>query len=121
MSYRDGILWFEEYSTSRCIVVANGELKLSTSASQCQNFNLAAVSTAQFTIQTNGSGECVTLGSGTNCDDDRSTGGRECGGVDHRYLPLRIGSCSEALTFQFESTAEDCTNGRTEYPGNACF
>ena len=80
-----------------------------------------AVSTTQFTIQTSGIAECVTLGSGTNCNDDRSTGGRECGGVDHRYLPLRIGYCSEALVFQFESRAEDCTNGRTEYPDNQCF
>jgi hypothetical protein len=74
-----------------------------------------------FNIRQDVTGNCITLGSSSvDCNDDRSTGGSECGGVAHRYLPLGMGSCDDALSFRFETKAEDCTNG-DEFPGNSCF
>ena len=121
ITYRERVLWFEEYSTPRCISISDGDLTLDTVDSKCHEFVLDG-SENGFIIRQVTTGECITFGSSsTNCDDDKSTGGRECGGVDHRFLPLGMGSCNEALTFRFETTAEDCTNGKEEFPGNSCF
>lgn len=121
ITYRDQILWFEEYSTPRCISIsAGGDLVLRTSSSRCDTFSLEG-SENSFEIRQDTTGNCITLGSpSVECNDDRSTGGSECGGVDHRYLPLGMGSCDDALSFRFETKAEECTNG-DEFPGNSCF
>ncbi|KAL7547599.1 hypothetical protein ACHAWF_010885 [Thalassiosira exigua] len=122
ITHRDGILWFEEYDTPRCISVRGGDLVLRTSASQCDEFILEG-SEGGFEIRQAVTGDCVTLGTSPfgDCNDDRSTGGSECGGVDHRFLPLGMGSCDRALEFRFERRAEDCTNGADEYPSPDCF
>lgn len=119
ITYRNHYLWFEEYSRPRCISVGDdGELMLETSESDCNEFIF--VSNNAY-IQDAATGECITLGEGVSCEDDRSTGGSECDGVDHRYLPLAMGPCDNALAFEFQSIAEDCSNGENEYPGNSCF
>lgn len=117
ITFRDGILWFQEYSTPRCIQIRNGELYLRSSSSNCDNFVLDG-SESNFKVRRVGAGDCVRT---TNCNNDESTGGEECGGLDHRFLPLEMGSCNNALKFRFRTRAEDCTNGRGEYPENACF
>ena len=119
ITYRNKYLWFEEYSTPRCISIDGGELYLHTSSSNCDEFQLDGNS-GSFEIRHESSGNCITL-DGSDCKDDQSTGGRECGGVDHRFLPLGMGSCDDALSFRFEDKAEDCTNGEDEYPGSSCF
>jgi len=121
ITYRDQILWFEEYSAPRCISIRGGELILRTSSSNCDRFNLDG-SANSFEIQQVSIGDCITFGStSVDCNDDESTGGSECGGSDHRFLPLGMGSCNNALNFKFESRAEDCSNGANEFPGSSCF
>mmetsp|Transcript_15734 Transcript_15734/g.38749 ORF Transcript_15734/g.38749 Transcript_15734/m.38749 type:complete len:417 (-) Transcript_15734:246-1496(-) len=117
ITFRDGILWYEEYSTRRCISISGGELYLRSSASNCDEFVLDG-SSSSFKIRRVANGDCIVT---TGCNDDESTGGSECGGLDHRFLPLEMGSCGGALNFRFQTRAEDCTNGRDEYPENACF
>ena len=128
MTYENGMLWFEEYSTNRCVFVNDGgDIRLSSTASRCDGFILISQETnvgtdgKLFYIRQVSTGECITMGDGTDCNDNRSTGGDECGGVDHRFLPLKMGLCNRALSFQFETMAEDCTNGQSEYPGSLCF
>lgn len=114
LSYRNSHLWFDEYSTPRCIVIRNsGEFRLDTSG----------CSLVKFVPRDEGhllryNGQCAGLGQGASCNSDRSTGGNECGGIDHRFLPLVMTDCSEGLIFRFETRAEGCSN---EFPENACF
>ena len=71
----------------------------------------------RFSIQANESGFCAGLGEAT-CEQHRSTGGSECGGIDHRYLPLVFGDCGQALMFSFTDEATFCED---EFPGQSCF
>ena len=127
MTYKNKILFFDEYDTSRCVSIDDdGDLRLNSASSQCDEFNLVVSeengNDEKFYIQLLSTGECFTMGDGVGCNDDRSTGGNECSGVDHRFLPLKMGSCNnQALSFQFETKAEDCANGQNEYPSSSCF
>ena len=117
LTYRDGQLWFDAYATPRCVKVdPDGRLFLATSAADCASVVFAPHEGGHL-IQDTQSGLCVVLGE-SECDAHRSTGGQECGGVDHRYLPLRMGDCTDALAFAFSSQAASCAD---EYPQAACF
>ena len=120
VTYRDNQLWFDAYNIPRCIQVEGDELHLSSIDSDCTIFELLSTSVSDFLIQDASTGNCMGLG-GANCNSDRSTGGRECGSVDHRYLPLEMGNCNDALRLRFETEAQDCANNEDERPENACF
>lgn len=129
VSYRDnGRLWFDAYNTPRCIRVDDSnDLRLSTSRNDCNQFDLLNADEDNnnnfdsFYIQDRSTGHCMGLGSSVACDSDQSTGGSECGGRDHRFLPLvMMPNClsDKVLTFRFETEAQECPNER---PENACF
>ena len=133
ITYRDGgRLWFDSYPIARCIrVVVDGDdddddefLQLSTNRQQCTQFDFLPTPGGGgngYRLQDVATGRCMGLGTTTSCSSDRSTGGSECGGVDHRFLPLVMGDSSAGLVFRFETEAQDCSNGRNERPENACF
>lgn len=120
VTFRDSQLWFDAYNTNRCIAVANdNELEIGTSS--CASFHFVSGSRSNnYFIRDTSTGLCAGLGN-DDCNADRSTGGEECGGVDHRFLPLIMGDCDDALDFHFESEAQDCGNGATEMPNSRCF
>ena len=116
LTYRNMQLWFDAYETPRCIEIKNDKLFLSTDEDQCSDFEL--VGTPQnHSIKDIETGKCITLAI-SSCDQHQSTGGRECGGIDHRYLPIVMAQCTDALEFRFESTAASCDD---EYPEDECF
>lgn len=117
LTYRNQQLWFDAYSTPRCIQIDNnGRLQLTTQPSQCTTIELIEQGNG-FLLKDAEGGECATLGT-SQCSEHQWTGGRECGGIDHRFLPLVMGDCSFGLQFTFETRAESC-NG--EYPEEECF
>ena len=116
LTHRDDQLWFDAYETPRCVTTSNNRMFLSTSASQCTAFDLIDNQDGFF-IQERDSEKCVTLGNAI-CDSHQWTGGRECGGIDHRYLPIVMDSCDNALSFRVATAADSC-NG--EYPEAECF
>ena len=117
LTYRDGQLWFDAYATPRCVKTdPDGRLFLATNAAACASV-VFTPHQGGHSIQDTESGRCVVLG-GSDCDAHRATGGQECGGVDHRYLPLRMGDCTDALAFGFISQAASCVD---EYPQAECF
>ena len=125
ITYRDDKrLWFDAYNIPRCIrIYGDDELQVTSSREQCTKFEfLPSSNEDEHKIQDATTGRCMGLGGGTSCNSDRSTGGNECGGVDHRYLPLvMMEDCDSGLVFRFQTEAEDCSNGRSERPENACF
>ena len=117
ITYRGQHLWFDSYTSPRCVWTDNqGRFYLSTDADDCAHFTFIADGTG-YLLQDIDSGKCAGLG-GTVCSDHQWTGGDECGGVDHRYLPLRLGDCADGLRFSFASVAEACAD---EYPESYCF
>jgi len=136
LTYRDRQLWFDAYNQARCIQIAsNGDLRLSTNVNTCAEINfvmplqsLLALNEANnnddsqtlYLLRETATGRCLALGSNANCDSDRSTGGSECGGIDHRFLPLAmVDDCEDnALLFRFQQDADFCSG---EFPSNACF
>ncbi len=117
LTYRDGQLWYDGYRPSRCIRVdAVGQLRLTTEASDCTALRLAPAGIG-FRIEDTSRGTCAGLGD-VSCDGHRWTGGVECGGIEHRYLPLQMGDCGEALAFDLLTRADGCSG---EYPEDACF
>ena len=117
LTYRDQQLWFDAYTTPRCIQIdGSGRLQLTTQESQCSTIELVEEGN-WFLLQDAESGACATLG-GTQCNEHQWTGGRECGGIDHRYLPLVMADCSDGLLFTFATQAESCN---AEYPEDECF
>ena len=117
LSYRQQQLWFDAYSTPRCIQIdGNGALQLATDESQCSTIELTG-SANSFLLKDVDSGRCATLG-GEQCNEHQWTGGRECGGIEHRYLPLVMADCAEGLLFSFVTQAEFCD---AEYPEDECF
>ena len=117
LTFRDGQLWFDAYETPLCVqTTSDQQLVLAEEAQACSKFNLVEEG-AMFFIKNQNSGLCAGLG-GSSCESHRSTGGSECGGVSHRYLPLVFGDCSNALQFMFKQQADVCDN---EYPNDACF
>lgn len=125
ISYRDDKrLWFDAYNIPRCIRINDDdELQVTSSREQCAQFDFLPSDFENWhKIQDATTGRCLGLGAGSSCSSDRSTGGNECGGVDHRYLPLVVmEDCNSGLVFQFQTEAQDCSNGRSERPENACF
>ena len=115
LTYRNTQLWFDAYETPRCIAIRNNKLYLSTTTSQCSDFEL--LGEQQYLIKAVDTGQCITLGI-SSCDQHQSTGGRECGGIDHRYLPLVMDQCTDALEFRFATSSESCGD---EYPEDECF
>ncbi|MEC8193511.1 MAG: hypothetical protein VX127_12300 [Myxococcota bacterium] len=115
--HRDNQLWFDGYSQPRCIRFApNGRLMLDTDGARCSTVALNPTSDG-FQIAEPATGRCAGLGT-AECSDHVFTGGRECGGIDHRYLPLTMGDCDNALSFRVELNAQACA---AEYPESACF
>lgn len=113
-----GQLWFDSYSTPRCVVADSaGDLQLSTSSGACTRFALSATATAGRYELKSGN-RCVVIT--TSCGNRGWTGGRECGGVLHMYLPIRLQACSPATTttFWISTQADYCAS---EYPGSSCF
>jgi hypothetical protein len=114
---RDERLWFDAYEPARCVRVAgDGSLTLASRSSECVRFRWDETKGGARLVDAE-SGQCASLGDAV-CTDDRWTGGRECGGVDHRYLPLKMADCSTALTFAWRASAETCAD---EYPSEDCF
>ena len=118
------LLWFEQYNDPRCVQIAAGgtnEWRVTTETSQCTRVRFVeqniTANKSSFWIQDVETELCAAT---TFCDDDESTGGSECGGIDHRFLPLRMDKCQQgaALTFSFATVADLCPNER---PGNSCF
>ena len=117
ISHRDQQLWFDGYSQPQCIrFAADGRLLLESNRDQCSVVALNPTSDG-FRIAEPATGRCAGLGT-AECRDHAFTGGRECGGTDHRYLPLTMGDCDSALSFRIETDAQSCAS---EYPGPACF
>ena len=117
LTYRDGRLWFDAYDPPLCVKTNNDQqLGLSDQTQACSMFDLIEDGHT-FIIQNRNSGFCAGLG-GSSCESHRPTGGYECGGISHRYLPLVFGDCDNALRFTWKEQADICTN---EYPRNACF
>ena len=117
LTFRDEHLWFDEYQPRRCVQIEGGRWFLSTEASSCTKLALDLQDDAHFVIRDASTEQCATLGE-AQCTDHEWTGGRECGGIDHRYLPLVMGNCETALQFRFETEADSCSD---EYPEEACF
>ena len=117
LTYRDDRLWFDGYARPRCIQVdSRGRLMLDTRSERCTPFTLEATGD-RFQLQDATTGLCAGLG-GAACGAHEWTGGRECGGIDHRYLPLVMDDCASALGFVFSLEAESCSG---EYPREECF
>ena len=144
ITYRNKQLWFENYDTPRCIRInEEGELLLTNDSSYCSLFTFISARgqdqqhneefyiTSSIDDGTTTTTQCLGLGNDdtVNCNSDRSTGGNECGGIDHRYLPLvmKMNDCDDLdstkpLRFHFEIQAQDCSNNKNEYPNNdLCF
>ncbi|CAB9516336.1 unknown protein [Seminavis robusta] len=134
LTYRDQQrLWFDAYNIPRCIRVMQDDdknsLQVTSNADACASFDFLPILQSDniqyYHIQEISTGKCMGLGSGNDCNSDESTGGSECGGVDHRFLPLVLmeDSCNtnSALAFAFETQAQDCANNRQEFPANSCF
>ena len=117
ITLRDGQLWFDGYSPPRCVRIDSSQrLMLESSASRCSTLALHPVGSV-YRLTEPASGLCAGLGV-AQCDDHAFTGGRECGGIDHRYLPLRFGSCDSALGFRVATQADECP---AEFPAAECF
>ena len=117
LTYRQNQLWFDGYNAPRCMTVdEQGDLLLSLQEQSCATIRLDPIGD-QFQVIDAETGRCLGLG-GAVCEDHQWTGGLECGGIEHRYLPLQMGSCENALAFQFESVADSCGG---EYPEESCF
>ena len=117
ITFRNQHLWFDGYDTPRCIRVNNArQFVLATEAHGCASFALVGTQDS-FSIADSDTGLCATLG-GAACDAHQSTGGFECGGREHRFLPLTMADCARALQFRFENMTEGCPN---EFPQNDCF
>ncbi|MEC7240281.1 MAG: hypothetical protein VXW32_03495 [Myxococcota bacterium] len=117
LTHRNQQLWFDGYAQPRCIRFTNdGRLMLESDGSGCSTVELIPVQDG-FRIAEPATGRCAGLGA-AECEDHAFTGGRECGGTEHRYLPLVMGDCSDALSFRVETAAETCAE---EYPENSCF
>ncbi len=117
ITVRDRKLWFDGYPSRRCIQVnARGELILSMRAGRCAEFDLVQAGES-VRIRDFSTGLCAGLGD-ASCDDHQFTGGLECGGVEHRYLPLVMGDCRDALQFSFAGSVDFCDG---ELPEDACF
>ncbi|GEM_PF-2874068 len=117
ITYRDQKLWFDGYDVSRCVIVDNrGRLGLSSSPDGCSVIDLVPNPNG-FLIRQSSTGRCAGLG-GARCGDHQFTGGRECGGIQHRYLPLVMDSCDSAMLFTFEESADACDGF---FPQAACF
>ena len=116
ITYNNRQLWFEEYDIPRCIEIRENKLYLSTSENQCSNFELVDAQQNYF-IREVETETCITLGI-SSCEQHQSTGGRECGGIDHRYLPIVMAQCTDALEFRFATSVESCSD---EYPEDECF
>jgi hypothetical protein len=125
VTYREnGGLWFDAYSIPRCIQVIGQELFVTAAAEACSTFGfLPNMDSNSYRIQQASTGRCMGLGTDATCESDRSTGGSECGGVDHRFLPLvMMEDCdSMALAFRLETKAQECNNNEDELPRNSCF
>ena len=117
LTYRDENLWFDDYRTPRCVSIDGNRWFLSTQEASCTKLALDFQDTDFFVIRDATTEQCATLGE-VQCDEHEWTGGRECGGVDHRYLPLVMGNCENALQFRFETEAASCSD---EYPEEECF
>eukprot|EP00546_Thalassionema_frauenfeldii_P018324 CAMPEP_0178897040 /NCGR_PEP_ID=MMETSP0786-20121207/1520_1 /TAXON_ID=186022 /ORGANISM="Thalassionema frauenfeldii, Strain CCMP 1798" /LENGTH=244 /DNA_ID=CAMNT_0020567535 /DNA_START=1 /DNA_END=735 /DNA_ORIENTATION=- len=125
LTFRQGNLWFDAYDQPRCIQIrSDGDLHLTQDASDCTEIEFVPTTIENgYGIRDAGTNLCVALDA-ASCGSDRSTGGRECGGMDHRYLPLGMKRCDDeaSLMFRFEITAEDCSNGAAkEFPSTRCF
>jgi hypothetical protein len=124
VTHREGGLWFDAYGAPpRCIQAIGQELFVTTD--ECSLFELIPAATSTSTANAYRFRDATTrlcMGTGA-CDSDRSTGGSECGGVDHRFLPLiMVEDCDNtALVFRFESEAQDCANSQEELPEDSCF
>lgn len=117
LTYREGQLWFDAYATPRCVWIDDrGRLQLTTQSAQCAPIALQATG-GGFYIQDTSTAQCAGLGTAV-CEEHEWTGGRECGGIDHRFLPLVMGDCSEALKFTLREEADACAD---EYPEADCF
>ena len=117
LTYREGQLWFDAYESPFCIRIdAQGRFQLTREPSRCAAIQLVE-DKGTFRVVDVSSGSCATLEDAA-CGDHRGTGGYECGGISHRYLPLIMGACDVALEFTFQDTAGSCSN---EYPDDACF
>ena len=117
ITHRDQQLWFDGYSQPRCIRFAtDGQLMLESDETRCSTVALNPTA-GGFRIAEPATGRCAGLGT-AQCGDHAFTGGRECGGTDHRYLPLTMGDCDAALSFRIETDAQAC---EAEYPEAACF
>ena len=126
ITYRNSQLWFDNYNIPRCIRsdTLSGELQLDTATSGCSVYSFVPSpdqTISGYMLKDENSGSCLGLGEGVDCNSDHSTGGNECGGVDHRFLPLKMGNCISALQFHFETETIGCTNGAIEFPDNSCF
>ena len=117
LTVRDEQLWFNAYARPRCVRMdGNGRLQLSTRANECTRWTFLPYA-GGHRLQAHNNGQCVGMGE-VRCADHRWTGGVECGGIEHRYLPLVMGDCEHALTFTIEDRATFCAN---ESPRGACF
>ena len=117
IAHRDQQLWFDGYGVARCVRFAEeGRLMLETDAAQCSTVALQPLIDG-FRLSDPATGRCAGLGD-AQCEDHAFTGGRECGGTDHRYLPLLMGNCDAALTFGVQTEAQNCSD---EYPDPTCF
>ena len=117
LSYREGRLWFDGYAQPHCIWVDDRQrLRLTTDGQSCTPF-IFELRTVGHSLRNRDSSQCVVL-SAADCGDHKWTGGKECGGVDHRYLPLSMGACDRALAFSFVREAEGCAD---EFPEQECF
>ena len=117
ITYRDQKLWFDAYDVPRCVIVDNrGRLGLSSTPDRCSVIDLVP-NLNGFLIRQSSTGRCAGLG-GAHCGDHQFTGGRECGGIQHRYLPMVMDSCDSAMLFTFEESADACDGF---FPQAACF
>ncbi|MEE2755423.1 MAG: hypothetical protein VYA30_02125 [Myxococcota bacterium] len=117
ITYRDQRLWFDAYDIARCVTIDNrGRMGLSIEAARCARLDLVQNANG-FLIRESSANRCAGLGT-AQCDDHQFTGGRECGGVQHRYLPIVMGDCNSALQFRFEARADFCEGF---LPEPACF
>ncbi|MEE2785963.1 MAG: hypothetical protein VX589_01400 [Myxococcota bacterium] len=114
---RNEQLWFDAYDPPQCIRVdGGGRFQLSGDVDDCAHWRFEAQGDG-FRLREQRTGRCARL-DGVDCANHRWTGGVECDGVEHRYLPLVVAGCDGALTFQVKDRAPFCAN---EYPGAACF
>ena len=117
ITYRNQQLWFDAYNPKRCVQMSGeGQLLLTSDNAQCTKVQLMSQNEKYF-IKDATTGLCAGLGD-SQCLDHSGTGGDECGGIDHRYLPLEMGACSQALEFSFVTQADACGD---EYPDEECF